>query len=88
MSNVHTHASRNTRALTAAQEAAAVAAFLKTKGVTKCPTAFVAPTVNNRGLGEQDRECLRQHDEILEATAARRREQRAGRIGEVFGAAA
>ena len=64
MSNVHTHASRNTRALTAAQEAAAVAAFLKTKGVTKCPTAFVLPTQTD--LPDGDREALQRYAEMLE----------------------
>jgi hypothetical protein len=64
MSNVHTHASRNTRALTAAKEAAAVAAFLATKGVTKCPTAFVLPTQTD--LPEEDREALQRYAEMLE----------------------
>jgi hypothetical protein len=64
MSNIHTHASRNTRALTAAEQAAAVAAFLKTRGVTKCPTAFVLPTQTR--LPEKDREALQRYAEMLE----------------------
>jgi hypothetical protein len=74
--------------VSARNDAALIDAFLRERGATKCPTAFVAPTTNNRGLGEQDRQGLRQHDQVLEATAARRREERAGRRGEVFGAAA
>jgi hypothetical protein len=72
----------------ARNDTALIEAFLRERGATKCPTAFVAPTVNNRGLGEQDRQRLRQHDEGREASAARRREERAGQLGGVVGAAA
>jgi hypothetical protein len=43
---------------------AAVAAFIRKKGITRCPTACVSPTQTE--VSERDREALRQHAEVLE----------------------
>ncbi|HVB14969.1 MAG TPA: hypothetical protein VNF04_00390 [Stellaceae bacterium] len=63
---------------------AAVAAFIRRKGVTRCPTVCVVPT--RASVAEADRQTLRARDEQLQA----RREQR--KLREVamyrFGAAA
>ncbi|HTQ35073.1 MAG TPA: hypothetical protein VMI30_12955 [Stellaceae bacterium] len=53
---------------------AEIAAFIRAKGVTRCPTACAAPT---QGSGSaDDREMLRQRGERLEA----QREERARRV--------
>jgi hypothetical protein len=44
---------------------AAVAAFLRSKDVTRCPTAFVAPT--NGWVAEVERAALRSHETAQEA---------------------
>ena len=43
---------------------AAVAAFLRKKAVTRCPTACVSPTQSQ--ISETDQEALRRHAEVLE----------------------
>ena len=51
----------------------AVAEFLSEKGVTRCPTVCVAPTLAS--VSDADRVALRSHAEIREAVRrARRRE--------------
>jgi hypothetical protein len=50
---------------------AAIAAFIRTKGVTRCPTACLTPTQGSTGAA--DRAALRQWAEQREA----RREERA-----------
>ena len=76
MSNIRAHASRKSRpTLTAAEQAAAVAAFLKSKGVTKCPTAFVVPTKGR--VSENDRAALRRYAELQEERRLARLVQRA-----------
>jgi hypothetical protein len=45
---------------------AEIAAFIRTKGVTRCPTACVAPT--HASGGASDRAALRRRTEQLEAT--------------------
>ena len=45
--------------------AAAVAEFLRKKGVTRCPTACVVPTRGN--VTESDRAALRNYNEAREA---------------------
>jgi hypothetical protein len=49
---------------------AAVAEFLRNKGVTRCPTACVAPT--NAILGETERAALQMHEVAKEATRLER----------------
>jgi hypothetical protein len=44
---------------------AAVAEFLRNKGVTRCPTACVAPT--NAIVGETERAALQMHEVAREA---------------------
>ena len=50
----------------------AVAEFIRTKGITRCPTAFVLPT--QALLGAADRAALEEHaairDRLLRARAA------------------
>ena len=46
--------------------AAAVADFLRKKGVTRCPTACAVPTHGN--VTEADRAALRDYDAAREAT--------------------
>jgi hypothetical protein len=43
---------------------AAIAAFIRTKGVTRCPTACVSPTQSQ--ISASDREALRRHAAIRE----------------------
>jgi hypothetical protein len=45
--------------------ASAVAEFMRTKGVTRCPTACVVPT--HASVGEADRAALRDHQAAREA---------------------
>ncbi|HTT80639.1 MAG TPA: hypothetical protein VMF86_13250 [Stellaceae bacterium] len=45
--------------------AGAVAEFMRKKGVTRCPTAFVVPT--HASVGEADRAALRNHEAAREA---------------------
>ncbi|MBV9016289.1 MAG: hypothetical protein JO213_02490 [Alphaproteobacteria bacterium] len=45
--------------------AAAVAEFLRNKGITRCPTACVVPTHGN--VTEADRAALRDYDAAREA---------------------
>ncbi len=47
-----------------AEYEAAVAAFLRTKGVTKCPTVCVVPT--QATVAEADRAAYREHVAALE----------------------
>ncbi len=44
---------------------AAVAAFIRTKGVTRCPTACAVPT--QASVAEPDRQALRRRAEQIEA---------------------
>ena len=44
---------------------AQVAAFIRAKGVTRCPTACAVPT--QASVAEADREALRRRDEAREA---------------------
>jgi len=53
-------------------DSVAVAEFIRTKGITRCPTAFVLPT--QALLGAADRAALEEHavtrDRLLRARAA------------------
>ena len=51
--------------MTQQEHDAAIAAFIRSKGVTRCPTAFA--TATHGSVGENDREALRQRDEQREA---------------------
>lgn len=51
----------------------AVAAFLREKGVTRCPTVCVAPT--GASVSDADRVALRSHAEIREAGRRTRRRE-------------
>lgn len=57
--------------MTRAEDQAAIAAFIRSKGVTRCPTACLAPT--NATLSAGNREALRR----AEAALAAQRRQRA-----------
>ena len=48
------------------QYEAAVAEFLRTRGVTRCPTACVAPT--HTGVTDADRDALRNYIAAREAS--------------------
>ena len=45
--------------------ARAVAEFMRQRGVTRCPTAYVVPT--RASLSDEDRAALRNHDAAREA---------------------
>jgi hypothetical protein len=62
---------------------AAIAAFIRTKGITRCPTACAAPTHASGSV--TDREALRQRAERLEA---RRQERWQHSWARAIGAAA
>ena len=57
--------------MTQQEHEAAVAAFIRTKGITRCPTACAVPT--QASVAEADRLALRQRDERREARRAERR---------------
>jgi hypothetical protein len=50
---------------------AAVTAFIRAKGVTRCPTACAVPT--QASVAEADRRALRQRDEQKEARRQERK---------------
>jgi hypothetical protein len=50
---------------------AAISDFLRSKGVTRCPTACVAPT--HGGTAETDRAALRDHANALEVARLEKR---------------
>ena len=52
---------------------AEIAAFIRAKGVTRCPTAFAVPTHGSNDPG--DRAALRQRAEHLEAVRRERARQ-------------
>lgn len=58
--------------------AAAVAAFVAGKGITRCPTVCVAPT--QASVAEADRAMLRQREADLEARRKERAEHRWSRL--------
>ena len=62
---------------------AEIAAFIRAKGVTRCPTAFVVPT--HASATPADRDALRRRTERIEAT---REEQRRTAWARAVGAAA
>ncbi len=70
--------------MTQQEQDAAVAAFIRAKGVTRCPTVCAAPT--QASVTDADRAALEQRDARIEA----RREQRKHRNAALFrfGAAA
>src|SRR5690348_13549974 len=59
--------------MTEQQHADAVAAFIRAKGITRCPTACAVPT--QARLGDADRRALRQRDDRLEAIREERHHQ-------------
>ena len=63
---------------------AAVAAFIRMKGVTRCPTACAVPT--QASVAEADREALRRRAEEREAKREERKLREAAMFR--FGAAA
>jgi len=52
---------------------AAVAEFLRSRGVTRCPTAFVAPT--NGSVAEGERAALHSHEIAKEAARLEKRKR-------------
>jgi len=50
---------------------AAISDFLRSKGVTRCPTACVAPT--HGAMAETDRAALRDHENAREAARLQKR---------------
>ena len=50
---------------------AAISDFLRSKGVTRCPTACVAPT--HGSTAQTDRAALRDHENALEAARLQKR---------------
>lgn len=67
------------------QTEAAIAAFLRTRDVTRCPTACVAPT--HASAEAADRATLRQHAERREVRSAERKHQaRLPAVGRTVGA--
>ncbi len=69
--------------MTQQEHEAAVAAFIRAKGITRCPTVCAVRTQGS--VAEADRLALRRRDEQLEAIRAERHRQTALRR---FGAAA
>lgn len=69
--------------MTQQEDEAAVAAFIRAKGVTRCPTVCAVRTQGS--VAEADRAALRQREEQLEAIREERHRQAALRR---FGAAA
>ena len=61
--------------MTQQEHDAAVAAFIRSKGVTRCPTAFATPT--HGSVPESDREALRRRDEQREAMREMRKMRKA-----------
>ncbi len=57
--------------MTQQEHEAAVAAFIRAKGITRCPTACAGRTQGR--VAETDRAALRQRDEQLEAKREERR---------------
>lgn len=55
--------------MTQQEHEAAVAAFIRAKGITRCPTACAGRTQGR--VAETDRAALRQRDEQLEGKARR-----------------
>jgi len=62
---------------------AAIAAFIRARGVTRCPTVCAVPT--QASVGEADRRALQQRDQQIEARRTDRRMQQAAlfRFGRV-----
>ena len=56
------------------QDEAAIAAFIRARGVTRCPTVCAVPT--QASIGEADRRALRLREEQNEARRADRRLQK------------
>ena len=52
---------------------AAISDFLRSKGVTRCPTTYVAPTYGS--TAETDRAALREYENALEAARLQKRER-------------
>jgi hypothetical protein len=61
--------------MTQQEQDAAVAAFIRAKGVTRCPTVCAVRT--QASVAEADRVALRQRDEQLEANREERHRQAA-----------
>ncbi len=61
--------------MTQQEHEAAVAAFIRAKGVTRCPTVCVVRTQGS--VAEADRAALRQRDDEIEAQREERRHQAA-----------
>ena len=57
--------------MTQQEHEAAVAAFIRARGVTRCPTVCAAPT--QASVGESDRTALRQRDAQKEARRAQKK---------------
>ncbi|MGE5270151.1 MAG: hypothetical protein ACM3JG_10825 [Thiohalocapsa sp.] len=61
--------------MTQQEHEAAVAAFIRAKGVTRCPTACAVPT--QASLAEADRQALRRRAEQREAVREARKQRAA-----------
>lgn len=59
--------------MTQQEHEAAIAAFIRAKGITRCPTVCAVPT--QASIAEADRRALEERDEALEA----KREERKAR---------
>jgi hypothetical protein len=57
--------------MTQQEHDAAIAAFIKQQGVTRCPTACAVPT--HASIAADDRQALRQRDDEREARRQERR---------------
>lgn len=61
--------------MTQQEHEAAVAAFIRAKGVTRCPTACAGRT--QASVAEADRQALRRRAEEIDAKRAERKEREA-----------
>ena len=65
--------------MTKQEQDAAVAAFIRARGITRCPTVCVLPT--HASIAEADRLALRRREEQRDALREERRQRQAFRFG-------
>jgi hypothetical protein len=83
MRSINWHSNVMEADMTLQEQEAAIAAFIRARGVTRCPTACAGPT--QASVAAADRAALRERAERLEATREERHRQAAARA---FGIAA
>jgi hypothetical protein len=83
MRSINLHSNVMEADMTSQEQEAAVAAFIRARGVTRCPTACAVPT--QASVAVADRAALRERARQLEAKREERRRQAALQR---FGAAA